>query len=142
MGEILHRIGHCYEAPSSHPRRQRKGSGDKRTGGTLRIMLPMLVPHNLLQYHPTGIQVREWSPCSRASNCGMPTDNTHFCWHTEFYLDPDRINITGSDCGAGDGSLGETPERPWHGWLKRGYLIFDSGDLWRLAEYQAPDKTL
>jgi hypothetical protein len=60
-----------------------------------------------------------WSPDSRASNCGLPEDNEHYCWVRHGVPPLVTVDKKGKTCQAGAGSIliGK-----YHGFLLNGYL--------------------
>lgn len=63
-----------------------------------------------------------WHIDSRASNCTMPTDNTHRCWIRHGTVgDKLTVDKHGATCNAGGGSI--NVDGIWHGFLKAGRLV-------------------
>lgn len=61
----------------------------------------------------------EWMIDSRASNCGLPRDNEHYCWVRHGVPPEITVDKNGLTCSAGAGSIqcGQ-----YHGFLRNGYL--------------------
>lgn len=63
----------------------------------------------------------DWIIDSRASNCTMPNEDTHWCWVRHGRPEDGTLHVdkNGHTCGAGAGSI-QTPK--WHGFLHHGDL--------------------
>lgn len=61
----------------------------------------------------------EWSPDSRASNCGSPDDDEHRCWVRHGIPPNVTVDKNGVTCSAGAGSIGQPG---YHGFLRDGHL--------------------
>ena len=63
-----------------------------------------------------------WYIDSRASNCTMPTDNSHRCWVRHGTKgEALTVDKMGASCKAGGGSI--NVEGIWHGFLTKGRLV-------------------
>lgn len=62
---------------------------------------------------------RTWLIDSRASNCGLPDDDTHNCWIRHGVAPNFTVDKNGPTCSAGAGSI-VVPG--WHGFLRNGVL--------------------
>lgn len=60
-----------------------------------------------------------WSPDSRASNCGSPDDNVHYCWVRHGVPPMITVDKQGHTCKAGAGSI---VMGKYHGFLRNGKL--------------------
>lgn len=70
-----------------------------------------------------------WAVDGRASNCTMKDDNVHRCWVR--HGDPRKtgglhVDKNGHTCAAGAGSI---LTDHWHGFLHRGYLVENDGQI-------------
>lgn len=66
----------------------------------------------------------DWHVDGRASNCTMPTDNTHRCWIRHGTVPNITVDKQGHTCQAGAGSIWVRMGKPdgWHGFLRNGRL--------------------
>lgn len=72
--------------------------------------------HVLMVRLPNG---DDWSPDSRASNCGSSDDNTHHCWVRHGEVPNITVDKNGHTCSAGAGSIASGS---YHGFLRGGTL--------------------
>jgi len=68
--------------------------------------------NDLIVILPNGM---EWNIDSRASNCTLPNDRTHRCWHRTGT--PPNITVTRGGCPVGAGSI---RSGNYHGFLRNG----------------------
>lgn len=64
----------------------------------------------------------DWHIDHRASNCGLPNDDTHQCWVRHGKPEDGTLHVdkNGVTCSAGAGSIATGK---WHGFLHNGHLI-------------------
>ena len=97
----------------------------KRDGKVVHWATPTQCPHgwsncdgrHLRAILPDG---HEWDVDGRASNCTMPTDQTHRCWVRSGEPPLVTAGKTGHTCSAGAGSIASPT---WHGFLTRGVFV-------------------
>lgn len=97
------------------------GYGRERGGVSLVCVIPgQQRPQGVHTLHDVPVGVHHWHIDERASNCGSPEDNTHFCWcrHGDPHK-PETVHVDKSceTCTAGAGSIAVPG---FHGFLHNG----------------------
>ncbi len=117
-----------FEDSISAPVYRRMDTGEELSGRDLPVGAMYYVKPEYQQYYRPGPDGRTlfvmtpggtWSPDSRASNCGRPNDDVHFCWVRHGVPPIITVDKVGDTCVAGAGSIliGK-----YHGFLTNGKL--------------------
>lgn len=117
-----------FEEGISSPIYRRTDTGEEFTGRNLPVGAMYYVSAKNQQYYRPGPDGRTlfvvtpggtWTPDSRASNCGRPEDDTHYCWVRHGVAPMITVDKKGDTCIAGAGSI---MIGGYHGFLTKGKL--------------------